>query len=331
MEADSDELIEAYHLGADEGITDHDETCMAQAEKLLKIGYLEYETAAYAVAYQKDGEIYYYLSDSEVTMHKYLRKCQENGIYPTPVKYFYKRFDLVKNTKEEVRRQFYGEIAQKLKGDYPPLYFEAIEQLTQNALDSKQAFFLLQEMTEQLDSCFDPNQLQLFGNLLDMMLKSRLLGMSDFILLKQWLQKEDEKIAVEPIASGNYKRTYAGFSYESPEGQKGSFFDAFSYMATEKQISLLSQGYMVTPILQIAYYANSFQKLQSCREKYKAALQTYLGERYIKLMHLIRQIPPCVDTAKYDLYCARLKSINASIALNALKYYGNIWNIQGEQ
>lgn len=321
-----DLLIEDYDLGADEGITDHDEMCIAQATKLLEIGYLEYETAGYATAYKKNDETYYYISDGETTMHKFLLKCHEANIYPTPVKYYFKRYDLVEDTEEDVKRKFRVETALKLKEAFPEVYFEAMEKLTEN-FNGNQAFYLLKEMSEQLDGCFDVNQLNLFGNLLEMMLKGRLLNEPGYILLNEWLQNEYEKLAIEPISSGQYKRTYAGFAYEKPNGQIGYFCDAFAYMATEKQADFISRGYVVTPILTTSYYADSFQKLEHSRDKFKEDLKYYLNETYIGLMKLIKTLDPCVDSELYKDYYNKVKESGSKQALAAITYYGNLWNV----
>lgn len=321
-----DELIKDYDLGPDEGITDHDEMCISQASKLLQIGYLEFETAGYATAYKKDNEIYYYVSDGETTMHKFLLKCHEANIYPTPVKYYCKRYDLLEDTEDDIKRKFRVETAFKLKEAYPRVYFEALEKLTAHFNDN-QAFYLLKEMSEQLDGCFDINKLKLFGSLLEMMLKGRLLNEPGYILLNEWLQNEYEKMAIEPIASGQYKRTYAGFAYEKPNGQIGYFCDAFAYMATEKQADFISRGYVVTPILQKSYYADAFQGLTESRAQFKAELEHYLGDNYIRLMKLIKSLDPCVDTALYCEYYEKVKETGSKQALAAITYYGNLWNI----
>lgn len=321
-----DELIKDYDLGPDEGITDHDEMCISQASKLLQIGYLEFETAGYATAYKKDNEIYYYVSDGETTMHKFLLKCHEANIYPTPVKYYCKRYDLLEDTEDDIKRKFRVETAFKLKEAYPRVYFEALEKLTAHFNDN-QAFYLLKEMSEQLDGCFDISQLNLFGSLLEMMLKGRLLNEPGYILLNEWLQNEYEKLAIEPIASGQYKRTFAGFAYEKPNGQIGYFLDAFAYMATEKQADFISRGYVVTPILQKSYYADAFQGLTESRAQFKAELEHYLGDNYIRLMKLIKSLDPCVDTALYREYYEKVKETGSKQALAAITYYGNLWNI----
>ena len=49
--------VTEYDLGPDAGINDHDQMAISQANKLLQIGYLEYETEVYGSAYYKDGEI----------------------------------------------------------------------------------------------------------------------------------------------------------------------------------------------------------------------------------------------------------------------------------
>ncbi len=318
-----------YNLGPDEGINDHDQMAISQASKLLQIGYLEYETEVYGSAYYKDGEINYYISAKDETMDKFLRNCYQQNIYPTPAKYFSKRYDLVNDTEENIKTRFRLSVAYTLKESYPPVFFEAINALT--TPDSKnEAFAIMNELCEQLDSCFDMQQLNLFGDLTEMLFRGRLLTKESYILLNQWLDKEYEKISVEPIASGDYRRTYAGFAYQKPDGTIKYFIDAFPYMAMEKQVMFMTKGYVVTPILTITYYADSFNSLMNSRESFKAELEKYVGKMYIKLMQLLRQLPSGVDNDLYLSYQEKIKATGSKAAEEAFLYYGYLWNVKFE-
>ena len=98
-------------------------------------------------------------------------------------------------------------------------------------------------------------------------------------------------------------------------------------MATEKQADFISRGYVVTPILQKSYYADAFQGLTESRAQFKAELEHYLGDNYIRLMKLIKSLDPCVDTALYREYYEKVKETGSKQALAAITYYGNLWNI----
>ena len=326
-EESNDITIINYDLGPAEGIVDHDAFCVSQASKLLQIGYLEYETAVYGSAYYQDGEIHYYISTKEDTMEKFQRSCYQTGIYPTPAKYFCKRYDLVSDTEEEVKLRFRLEAARSLRESYPRLFFEALNDLTAPAATNA-AFTIVQALTEQLDSCFDLNQLAIFGNLIDMLSRGRLLTKESTILFQQWLEKEYEKISVEPIASGDYRRTYSGFAYQKPDGTVKYLIDAFPYMAKEKQIAFLAKGFIVTPILTITYYADSFNTLSNSRESFRAELEKYLGSMAIRLMTLLRQLPAGVDESLYRSYLEKIKATGSQSALGSFLYYGHLWNVR---
>ena len=324
---DEDIEIIDYDLGPEEGVTDHDQMCVSQANKLLQIGYLEYETAVYGCAYAQDGEINYYISTKDETMEKFHNNCYQQNIFPTPAKYFFKRYDLLNETEEDIKARFRLETARRLKDAYPPLLFEAIHTLTKTE-SVNAAFVYMQELAEQLDSCFDLNQLNLFGNLAEMLFRGRLLSRESYILLNQWLSKEYEKIAVEPIASGDYRKTYSGFAYKKPDGEVQYFIDAFPYMAREKQNIFMARGYLVTPILQITYYADSFNNLQNVGNDFRTAIEQYLGPMYMRLMAFLRTLPAGVDQALYQTYLEQIKAAGSKQALEAYLYYGYLWNIK---
>lgn len=322
----NDADIVQYDLNPDESITDHDAVCIAQAGKLLQIGYLEYETAVYGTVYHKNGERHYYISAKENRITQFMHQCYNQNIYPAPVKYFFKRYDLVNQTEEEVQHQFRLEVARKLRATYPPVFFTALDELTK-PLAANSAFGLMKELCEQLDSSFDFHQLQLFDSLAHRLLQGRLLTQEGYWLLKQWLDKEYEKIAVEPVASGDYRRTYAGFAYQKPDGSIAYFCDAFPYMSMEKQRLFLCKGYLVTPVLTVTYYADSFQHLENSRQTFDNALRTYLGERYLKLMAILRTLPASVDVKRYRDYLEQITAAGSATALEAFRYYGYLWNV----
>ena len=322
---DAIEIIN-YDLGPEEGVIDHDAICVSQASKLLQIGYLEYETAVYGSAYYKDGEIYYYISAKEDTMEKFQKTCYQSGISPTPAKYFFKRYDLIEETEEEIKRRFRLSAARSLRDSYPRQFFEAINDLTAPE-NSNAAFPIVQALTKQLDSCFDLNQLNIFGELIEQLFRGRLLTKESAFLFKQWLEKEYEKISVEPIASGDYRRTYCGFAYKKPDGTVKYLIDAFPYMAKEKHIAFLAKGYITTPLLTITYYADSFNNLYDSRDAFKKELEKYLGPMYLQLMALLRQLPAGVDEDRYLSYLETLKEAGSQLALESFLYYGHLWNV----
>ena len=110
--------IKEYDLQGADGIVDHDAVCTAQAGKLMQIGYLEYETAAYGTAVYQDGDIYYYISAKEDTVMQFVQQCYLQGHYPTPIRYFFKRYDLLHHSEAEVRQAFRLYVARQLQAAY---------------------------------------------------------------------------------------------------------------------------------------------------------------------------------------------------------------------
>ena len=65
--------IKDHSLEVTDTSVDHDTVIVMQAQKLMEIGYLEYETANYGTAYYKDGDIYYYVCEKENNMEARLQ------------------------------------------------------------------------------------------------------------------------------------------------------------------------------------------------------------------------------------------------------------------
>lgn len=317
--------IKSFDMTPSEGVVDHDAIVIDQAGKLMRIGYLEYEIAVYATAVYQDGNIYYYMSAKEDSAQDFVRQCYLKNLYPTPIRYYYKRYDLLHSTEEEVKQIFRMEIAERLQKAYPPEYFATITELTK-PLVSDSALPIMKELSGQLENCFDLSHLNIYENLLEMMLPSRLISVAGYQLMHQWLDKEYEKLSIEPVKAGAYERTYAGFAYLREDGTLKYFIDAFTYMTHEKQNTFLSQGKIVTPILTRTYSAKSFQHMVNIRDNFRTDIAKYLNKEYIRFMQLLRTLPSTVNKALFDEHLQKLKSMGATQAVEALNYYGYLWN-----
>lgn len=308
------------------GQLDHDTVCVIQAGQLLDMNCLEYETAAYGLVYRQNKETYYYISSRKDTMQDFIKMaCMEDLRY-TPVKYYFKRFDVIEESEEEIKERFRIEIAQRMYEYYPEIFFDALEDLTSDPC-ANAAFPVVEKICQQLENSFDLHHLDIFSNLLELLLQSRLLSKESYQIFTQWLHNEYEKSSVEPISSSIYRRTYAGFAYEKPNGDIGFFADAVQHMAIEKRDTYIAKGYCVTPILSVQYYGDTFQNLQDTRKKFLEALKYYFDENYMAIMKYLRSIPSGIDTEKYHAYEEKIKETGKEKAIEAFRYYGYLWNV----
>ena len=319
-----EEMIE-YDLSPDSPIVDHDALCVAQSGRLLEVGYLEYEVAAYGIAIYRNEQIHYYISEHEAMIHEIVKEGLLKNEYSTPVRYYFKRYDLLHKTKEAILQEFYLYIANDLRKKYPKEYFDAVSSLVR-VQSRNGALKLLKEMSQQLDSSFDEKHLQLFEEFLDMLLMARHITLESYQLMHSWIAQERRKMEVETISWGKYKRTYSGFAYQKENETIKYFIDAVTFRALEKQRMFIAQGYTVTPILTCSYYGASFADLNSARDVFKKELENYCGVLYMPLMHWINALPSSVDRDLYMEYLDRLETDYAKESVDAYRYYGYIWN-----
>lgn len=310
----------------DDILSDHDSACAIQASRLLEAGCLEYEIAAYATAVYVDGEICYYISAREDNITKFVRDCYLRGLYPTPVKYYCKRYDLMEIDEDKIRAEFRHELALKLKNAYPREFFESLYEIT-NRPSVNNAMPLLQKLMRQLDCCFDPRHLKIFESLLDMLLSARHISLEGYNIAKQWVDHEYDRLAIEPMKAGKFQKNYAGFAYIKTNNEIKYFIDAFGYMAKEKQAEFIKRGYLVSPILEYVQFADSFSESQGLRDKAKREAEYYLDMNYMHIMKLIRQLPVTVDKELFDKLMEDMKTKGYTLAVDTLKYYGYLWNI----
>lgn len=318
--------IAEYDLEADPSIGDHDAACVDQASRLLKVGCLEYETAVYALAFRRQGMVYFYLSDYAPVVKNYKMQLLKENIYSTPIHYFFKRYDLFAQSAEEAKQKCRLEAAQKIDAAYPPLFFDALEKLTA-PMSANSSYPLLKQLSAQLENRFDLNHLHLFGDLLDRMFQARLLTSEGYQLFQLWLTNEYEKNAQDSLEYAYYKRLYAGFAYQKPKGAISYFMDAVRNRVWEKQVELIGKGYLVTPILMKTYYRGSYQALNACRTLFTQELAQYADDNYLRMMAQLQSLDAAVDEATYNTYQIALKAYGSQWANTAFIYYGHLWNV----
>lgn len=318
-------IIEDYDLNADPSITDHDMMCIQQASKLQKIGYLEYEAAAYGCVVFSD-DIYYFVSGSEESVERFVRDSLLKGLYPTSINYFVKRFDVIHGTKDEIQERFKLNVASKLKKKYPRFYLDFLKDLTITP-SSNAGYSIINDMMRQLENLFDIDQLILFKDFAEILLKSRHINLETYCIAMKWLENEFEKNSDEPLEISAYRRIYAGFGYIDHDGKVKYFCDAVPYNARRKRDMLLSDGCITSPILQKSFYAENFQKLLSMRDQYITLLKSLRLENYFKIMELVKKLPASVDKTKYWGDYEQIKGRGNVAIEQEFLALGKLWNV----
>lgn len=323
------DIIESYDLNADASVSDHDMMCIQQAGKLQKIGYLEYEAAAYGCAVYAD-DIYYFVSESEESAERFVLECLLKGLYPTSINYFFSRFDVLHETEDEIRQKFKLDVARKLKQKYPRVYLENIKELTTSP-SLNAGFPILTAMMHQLENLFDIDQLSLFKDFAEYLLKGRHINLEGYRIAVNWFENELVKFSDESQETSAYKRVYTGFAYIDLAGNEKFFCDAVSYNARKKRDELVGEGCITSPILEKAFYAERFQGLLAAREQYMTLLKSLHLENYFKIMDMAKKLPTSVNEEKYksfrEMYIAH---VNNEIKKEYLAL-GQLWNVISQE
>lgn len=305
---------------------DHDTICVIQAGQLLDLGVLEYEVGAYGTAYREGDSVKYFITSREESMVKFKKKACLDGIYFTPAKYYCKRYDLINETEEEAREMFRKDVACNLYAEYPDCFFEAIRDLT-NAPAGNMAFPAMQKLMNLLENRFDENHLVILQDLAELLLHGHMINREAYTIIRNWIREEQEKAISEPIHYGPYKRTLAGFVYEKSDGKRELFADAVPYIAEEKQKAFLEKGYLVSPILTVTYFADTFMEARAMRDDIEKTMVHYLTDIYLPFMKYLKTLPGGVDADAYHKWEAVIAESGKTEAISTFRYYGYLWNV----
>ena len=92
-----------------------------------------------------------------------------------------------------------------------------------------------------------------------------------------------------------------------------------------RQVELIRDGCIVTPILHSLYQRESYHELYSCKKQFEQLLQQYTGERYLNLMRLLNDLPSSVDSQIYEMYLDSLQDMGTAQEIMDFLYYGRLW------
>ena len=319
------EFIQEYDFFDDE-VIDHDQAGAIQAGKLISSGCMDLEIAAYGTAVYWNDDVHYFVSAKEKTILAFIQKCYLQGLYPMPPKYFYKRYPVTTLDESDIRTNFRLSVAEELQKNYSYDFLKQLHELT-ILPNTNHAMVILQTIMNELNSCFDLKQIEIFDDLCDILLQARMINVEGYNIARQWSVHEKDKLNIEPIKAGNFQRDYAGFSYRTLTGELKFFADAFYFKTFERKVELLSQGNIVTPILRHTYQADTFPEFNKLREHFKKDLLCYLDGHYIDIMMLVRELPSSVNRDIFTSILNERKKIGTKQEVEALMYYGYMWNV----
>ncbi len=303
---------------------DHDEICADIVERISELGGFKVEFPVYLTCYADKGTCYYYVSSEKQNVYDFIdEKLKENLYCIPPVRKAMKTI-VSAGQKDELYQQFKVIAAKELMhegaGNVACLLPTFAPKSTNVAQD------ILEQMRICLKGINNEELRQLYRGLLDMAYYAKKINGVFYNKTLEWLNIEEMRQEEESIAHAVHERVYSGFAYFKPEGQLAYYTNAVFASTLLKREELMSEGTIVSPILQKKYCFNDINAIGNVVMAFKSVLKKYLNQKFMELLLEImgnnNEKNPELDQA-----INISKSNNNLLAMNCLKYYKTLWQI----
>ncbi|MBO5428843.1 MAG: hypothetical protein J6A10_02615 [Peptococcaceae bacterium] len=305
---------------------DHDALCAAQSRSLIAEGFMDEEFTCYGTVFMKENKPRYYVCSTETSMNRVFTECILNNIYPAPPQYFVMRASVPAGMREEIRQKFKYDTARKLKVNYPPCYFQAMDALA-NLPPDNQAMPLLKRVSVQLENQFDSTGLEIFKGLLQHALLAKHVTKENYQYWMLWLTDEYHKMEDDWLETNYYHRMYSG--YGTILADKIVYRqNAFETVVAEQRNKDIIAGKLVTPIIRKHYYTASFETLRETKDAFGALLQQYYNEAFAEIVRELAQLKSVIPEKQFQYWLHEVQCTQSKPAIDSLNYYGHIWNVK---
>ncbi len=305
---------------------DHDTECAMKAGELIELGFMGQEFACYGIGYVKENKIQYFICDQENTMLLFLQECFDSGYLTTSILYEVQRFQVPVGQHDFFKRKIRQQTAQKLKARYGTTYFRAIHVCGNETYFSDTAWPLLQNLCGTLRNALNHHVVQIVVGLARDAYEMRKLNQEQYQQICAWRTIECRNFAEEYIIGQRYSRTYYGFcSYK--DGKLQYYSNASLFAVEQKRRERISNGEVISPILNEFYTADHQMKLQEYRNDFMALLKIYFTESFMISLQELWKLPSGVDTLNYREYASKIQQEGCAAAMKEFAYYGYLWNM----
>ncbi len=304
---------------------DHDTECALKAGELIELGFMGQEFACYGFAYIEQNVIKYFICDREQTMTVFQKNCFMKGYTPTDILYRAERFHVPVGKNDFFKKIVRRHTAKQLKELYGRTYFQAIHDCCQTAVEVDIAWPNLNKLCNQLRNSLDSSIVQIVRGLAEDQYKMRKLTKEHYEIVQKWAEKEFYNSAESAYEEKQYRRTYYGFC-SSQGGQRRYYVNASLFTVEQKKREKISNGEIVTPIIQKTFTDNDYIALLTYKDVFLKILERYFTDDFMVGLAKLWCLPSGVNKVLYQTYLKKIKKEESINACKDFYYYGNLWN-----
>lgn len=296
--------------------------CASDVSIMASLGRFDTEFLLYGSAIQEDdGNIYYYATTDQLRLYRHIQQARTKERYFLPMVSEKRRSPVPSGMKSSLLTRYKLELIQHMKHIYEPLLPRL--QSFFHTPPNDNAYPFLQTFQDEIDGYFDDAKLQLFEGLVAMSFEGKILSLTHYQTLCQWIEQVRLQMSDDPLEEGTITRVFYGFAYED-NGTLRYLSNAQEMALVEKRHALQTQGHLMAPIVKRQYAMNQSHEIGSARKAFNNWLRTLENETFMQKVQHLHAMDGVIDKKALDTLAADVSTQSEAYA--AICYYRAIWN-----
>lgn len=299
--------------------------CGQNVAELKQWNCLEQSCTVYCCGYFEKTEPHYRVYEDELDSYQFLQEAWLRGQYPTLFLEETHRLQVASGMEDAFKQACKRKTAQKLRNLIPQELLLGLKEVERLA-SSDAADNILSLWQEELQGVFRLEALQLFQGAVELAMTQKILSVSLYQELTNWLKRMYQQIDNVSGKKGNLKRCMSGFAYYTTANQWRYFVDAQPLVALKKQQQYQCQGLFTTPVWQKEYYYQRESELPKVRKVFTEELEQYMGSQYLQVILKLWSLPSGVPQEWWEKYSTCTEMWDG-IAQKTWKFYTHLWHL----
>ncbi len=302
-----------------------DVTTAEEVAQLMELKYFDEQFLYYGTAYAEEGRVKYRLNRNGMAIYDFLISSARRNVYPIGVETYVQLIRVPSGKEEILAAEVRENFVEKLKATYPKEIFQALNRLG-HVPPTDQAKGMLQQWQEELELCYDPDEIQLYAEVVQEAFVRKLLCAESLEQLQRWAGRRQEQIRSNEHPIWREKRCIYGFLYR----QNGNFLpysNAEKQVALERRYTLQCKGVFCTPIFAKEYWIDTKpdQSMLLWRKQFEEEMRSRMTGTYLDRLQMLRDLETPVSSAYFRAQMGKIDVARYPSTLPVIRFYANQW------
>ncbi len=303
-----------------------DADCAGMVAIMMELKYFDQQFVYYGTTYVENNIIKYRIHDKAEKMYRFFENSMQKHLYPLEVVRYVQYRKVPSGKETEIAAEVQKSLAQYLKDCYPKELYYLLQRVGAiHATNDAQT--MLQLWQDQLELCFEGDQINLFAGAVKLAFQSKLIDNQTYLAYLEWIEDKLTQIVSHTNVRWRKSCSMHGFIYWE-YGKQQVYTNALWQKAMERQHEVRANQLRCTPIFSKTYWMDSVPTwdLTKWRSKFEEDIAALMDENYLNRLQQIWSLPAVVDAALFQRLSQNVNVEQYPAAKKVIQYYGLLWN-----